>query len=167
MLTCRQESTTLEEVDSVQELVGRLDKIELPNQIISALDDALLQRFLSLRPDDRASRRLENWLATFLDEELRMIQDGAHDQQKLSDVLKGLLGFTRYTKVCWLVRALCGRSLTITDCPANVREVSGVLLEHMGWQAAARHGVGARYVHWNQELLWWGRPSLSEHHRLT
>ncbi len=98
-LFCYQFSVTLEEIENVDELVQKLEKIELPNQMISALGDPLFQKYLMLNPSQTASRRLNQWLSTFFDEELQLLRQGQKQSKPLSDMLEKLLGYTRYTKV--------------------------------------------------------------------
>jgi len=89
----------LEEIENVDDFVGRLEKIELPNQVISALGDSLFQKYLVLKPSETASKRLNQWLSTFFDEELHLLSHGPHESKRLSGMLERLLHYTRYTKV--------------------------------------------------------------------
>ncbi|KAI9718886.1 MAG: hypothetical protein M1812_003770 [Candelaria pacifica] len=91
-------SFTLEEVESVEDFVERLEQIELPNQLISALDDPLLQKYLALRPSEKATKRLEKWLSAAFDDISRAIIDGNEDEKVLSELLRGVLTYTRRTK---------------------------------------------------------------------
>ncbi|PWW80391.1 Mis6-domain-containing protein [Tuber magnatum] len=63
-------SVTLEEVEDVGDFVKKLDKLELPNQLVAVLEDPLLQKLISLKPSDGASLRINNWLAASLSGEL-------------------------------------------------------------------------------------------------
>lgn len=91
-------SVTLEEIDSVDDLVGKLDKIELPGQIISFLRDPLLQKYLSLNPSKTASTRIDLWLSACLEDEFEAAKQGATPSVSLSEILEGILSHTRYTK---------------------------------------------------------------------
>lgn len=92
--------TSLEEIRDVHDFVQRLDKIELPNQIASALADPLAQRYLSLVKDREASRRMEAWLASFFDDELDRINLGDGDgEEYLKFVLEALVSYARFAKV--------------------------------------------------------------------
>ncbi|KAK3377995.1 Mis6-domain-containing protein [Podospora didyma] len=55
-------SVTLEEIDKVDDLVGNLENIELPTQLVAIMADPLLQKLLLLRPDAEAYSRIGNWL---------------------------------------------------------------------------------------------------------
>ncbi len=89
----------MEEIENVDDFVGRLERIELPNQLISALGDPLLQKYLMLNPSETAAKRLNQWLSTFFDEELQSVLEGQKESRRLSDMLEKLLSYTRYTKV--------------------------------------------------------------------
>ncbi|KAK2764950.1 hypothetical protein FQN54_008649 [Arachnomyces sp. PD_36] len=92
--------TSLEELRSVDDLVQRLDVIELPNQMVSALKDPLAQKYLSLAKSEAASRRLESWLDGFFGDELDRASVSAEDEEPgaLEYVLEAALEFTRYSK---------------------------------------------------------------------
>ncbi|KAH6840854.1 Mis6-domain-containing protein [Chaetomium sp. MPI-CAGE-AT-0009] len=59
-------SVTLEEIDNAESFVKKLEKIELPTQLVAVLADPLLQKFLLLRPSAEASSRISNWLMACL-----------------------------------------------------------------------------------------------------
>jgi hypothetical protein len=44
--------------------------------------------------------RVENWLAGFFEDELRQQQDSDSKDEIVAEVLKKLLNFTQYMKVC-------------------------------------------------------------------
>jgi centromere protein I len=99
--------TSLEELRSVDHLVEKLERIELPNQIISAMADNMAQKYLYLAQPESARLRLDDWLSSFFDERL----ENAQDEE---------LG---YTKVCLLGPMdvhLLTRSL-LQDIPASVQ----------------------------------------------
>lgn len=83
----------------MDDFVRKLEKIELPNQVISVLSDPLLQKYLALKPSEAATARMDHWLSTFFEEELRSMGDGQQDPTRLSSVLDSLLSYARYTKV--------------------------------------------------------------------
>ncbi len=96
-----QGSFTLEEVENVDNFVERLEQIELPNQLISALGDPLLQKYLSLRPSKTATKRLEEWLSGAFEDISQSILDENEDEKVLSELLDGVSNYTRRTKVCF------------------------------------------------------------------
>ncbi|KAI9802840.1 MAG: hypothetical protein M1833_001439 [Piccolia ochrophora] len=91
-------SVTLEEVDSVEDFVQKLDRLELPNQAISVLEDPLMQKYVTLKPSDVASKRVDNWLSLFFQEELESITAGESPRNRLFEVLRGVHKYARYTK---------------------------------------------------------------------
>lgn len=92
--------SSLEELRDVKDFVKKLDKIELPNQIASALAEPLAQRYLLLVDKEQASRRLESWLSSFFQDEMdNMLMHGGSPSEHLGYVLEILANFVRYTKV--------------------------------------------------------------------
>lgn len=92
--------TSLEELRSVNHFVERIEKIDLPNQIVSALGDTMAQKYLFLVQPEAANRRLDDWLSGFLNDKLEDIQDGGDgDQEELAYLLSLAVEYVRYTKV--------------------------------------------------------------------
>jgi centromere protein I len=90
---------TLEGIDNVNDLVEKLDRIELPGQLISFLTDPLLQKYIQLKPSPITTARIDLWLATCLEEQYEGERMGNGDPQYFSEVLNGLLKHVQYTKV--------------------------------------------------------------------
>ncbi|KAH8431343.1 Mis6 domain protein [Aspergillus melleus] len=91
--------TSLEELRDVGHFVEKLDKIELPNQIISTLGDNMAQKYLHLAQPEAAGRRLDDWLKAFLVDKIESTQDGEDDEnESLGYVLSLLVEYVRYTK---------------------------------------------------------------------
>ncbi|KAL3458684.1 Mis6-domain-containing protein [Aspergillus heterothallicus] len=67
--------TSLEELRGVDHFIERLEKIELPNQIISTVADGLAQKYIVLARPELANRRLNDWLESFLSDQLEYAQD--------------------------------------------------------------------------------------------
>jgi centromere protein I len=91
---------TLEEIQDVDDFINKLDRLELPNQVIAVVNDPLLQKYLALKPSKIGTARVERWLEGFFDDELHQQQDPNSDGERLTEVLKKLLNFTRYMKGC-------------------------------------------------------------------
>lgn len=92
--------TSLEELRGVDHFVERIDKIELPNQIISTMGDRLAQKYLFLVQSDAASARLDDWLLSFLGDKLEQIRDGDEDDPETLTYLLGMAAdYVQYTKV--------------------------------------------------------------------
>ncbi|ESZ92293.1 Mis6 domain-containing protein [Sclerotinia borealis F-4128] len=86
---------TLEEVEEVDEFVQNLEKIELPNQLVAAINDPLLQKLLHLRSSEATLKRIDYWLLAFFEDQLENSQSS---QTQISDMLKVILRYTRSTK---------------------------------------------------------------------
>ena len=71
--------TSLEEIRGITHFVDKLDKIELPNQIVSTLGDSMAQKYLHLTQSETANHRLNEWLRSFLEDKLEQIRQDADD----------------------------------------------------------------------------------------
>jgi centromere protein I len=92
-------ATVLEEIENVEDFVSTLEKIELPNQLISVVQDPLAMKMLKLRPDQVAELRLEQWLEAFFRDISRDADAGEETSSALEFVLEELRIYVRYTKV--------------------------------------------------------------------
>lgn len=102
VLTSRvnEHSTTLEDVQSADDFVEKIEKIELPNQVVSALVDPLAQKFLVLNPSDLALRRMKNWLDDFFNEQIQRTRGEDNDSNiALEYVLESTLNYVRSLEV--------------------------------------------------------------------
>ncbi|KAG5916371.1 hypothetical protein E4U42_007683, partial [Claviceps africana] len=79
-----EDSVTLEEVEDVSSFVSKMDKLELPNQLVAVLADPLLQKLLILRPDPESYQRISNWLGAVFQE----VMSGDADEATLWEVLE-------------------------------------------------------------------------------
>jgi len=86
----------LEEIEDVHEFIYKLEKIEPPNQLVAVIGDPLLQKFLQLTSSELTSKRVDSWLLAFIEDQLE--SSGSSDNIIL-EMLKAVLGYTRYTKV--------------------------------------------------------------------
>ncbi|KAL4992869.1 Mis6-domain-containing protein [Aspergillus falconensis] len=94
-----QNRTSLEELRSVDNFVERLDKIELPNQIISTIADDFAQKYLFLVQPDIGNRRLNDWLQAFLNEHLEYARDfDVEGVETLGYVLNLAVDYAQYAK---------------------------------------------------------------------
>ncbi|KAJ5887666.1 Centromere protein Cenp-I [Penicillium taxi] len=90
---------SLEEIRDISYFVENIDKIELPNQLISMLENGMAQKYLHLVQSKDANHRLDEWLKTFLKDQLEQIHDGQEDEPEvLSYILSLVLGYSIYTK---------------------------------------------------------------------
>ncbi|KAL1999306.1 hypothetical protein VTN02DRAFT_4714 [Thermoascus thermophilus] len=91
--------TSLEELRGANDFVEKLEKIEPPDQIISAFGDPLAQKYLLLVEPEAATRRLEDWLESFFNDELERVGEGDDDKPAaLSYVLSVTVDYVRYSK---------------------------------------------------------------------
>jgi hypothetical protein len=90
-----QKSVTLEEIDTVDDFIGNLERIELPSQLVAVLADPLLQKYLTLRSSEEANARISYWLQSFLQTKQQSAEENAHD----TEFLEAVLGFLRNCKV--------------------------------------------------------------------
>lgn len=86
---------TLEEIENVNEFVDKLERIELPNQLVAAIGDPLLQKFLQLRPSDSTSQRIDLWLLAFFEDQL----ETPGSEKAISEMLAAIHGYTNHTNV--------------------------------------------------------------------
>ncbi|KAH8200285.1 hypothetical protein TruAng_005558 [Truncatella angustata] len=90
-----EDSITLEEIETVDGLVSNLEKIELPNQLISVLADPLLQKLMLMKPDSASEERISNWLMSYADE---ISRDEATSLAELTGFLETLQDYASTTK---------------------------------------------------------------------
>ncbi|KAJ5180210.1 hypothetical protein N7492_003420 [Penicillium capsulatum] len=90
--------TSLEEIRDITHFVDKLDKIELPNQIVSTLGDSMGQKYLHLIQSEAANHRLNEWLRNFLEDKLQRIHDDDDDPEALSYVLSFVEAYASYAK---------------------------------------------------------------------
>ncbi|KAI9646770.1 hypothetical protein NHQ30_004769 [Ciborinia camelliae] len=88
-------SITLEEVEDVDEFVLKLEKIELPNQLVAAIHDPLLQKLLHLRSSEAILQRIDYWLLAFFEDQL---ENSRPSETQILDMLEVILRYTRFTK---------------------------------------------------------------------
>ncbi|OAA77595.1 Mis6 domain-containing protein [Akanthomyces lecanii RCEF 1005] len=88
------DSVTLEEIENVQSFVDKMDKLELPNQLVAVLADPLLQKLLLLRPSAESFLRVANWLNAALQDVL----DGDADDAMLWEIMEVVRDFVVQTK---------------------------------------------------------------------
>ncbi|KAJ5757417.1 uncharacterized protein N7511_006111 [Penicillium nucicola] len=91
--------TSIEELRDISHFVESIEKIELPNQIISTLGDGMAQKYLHLVQSEAAYHRLNEWLRNFLEDKLDMIrEDEDEEPETLSYVLEFVVGYVSFTK---------------------------------------------------------------------
>ncbi|KAI1129420.1 Mis6-domain-containing protein [Nemania abortiva] len=89
----KENSITLEEIESVDSFVKNLEKIELPNQLVAILRDPLLQKLLFLRPQAQAHLRACHWLSSYA-QDMVAVDSEVH----LIDIINTLRSYVTATK---------------------------------------------------------------------
>ncbi|KAF9874862.1 hypothetical protein CkaCkLH20_07556 [Colletotrichum karsti] len=87
-------SVTVEEIDSADRLARSIEKIELPNQLAAVLADPLLQKFMALKKDDDASRRVVHWIDAVLEDVL----NGNADEKLFQETMEILEDYVTRVK---------------------------------------------------------------------
>jgi centromere protein I len=81
----------------VNEFVNKLENIELPNQLVAAIGDPLLQKFLQLRPTIGTSQRIDQWLLAFFEDQLEA--EPSVSEKPILEMFEAILIYTNHTKV--------------------------------------------------------------------
>lgn len=97
-----QSSHDLEAINGVNDLIGNFESISISPHMVSAIDDPFLQRYVGLDSCDEIKIRIDEWLSSFFDMQLRKI-----DEKKLAAVLLKVLSYTQYIKVCLTKNLSC------------------------------------------------------------
>ncbi|PWY72340.1 Mis6 domain protein [Aspergillus heteromorphus CBS 117.55] len=91
--------TSLEELRGIEHFVEKIDKIELPNQIISMLGNNLAQKYLFLVHPEAANHRLNDWLKAFLGDQLEYARTSeVEEADALGYILTLAVEYVQYTK---------------------------------------------------------------------
>ena len=75
------------------------ENIELPNQLVSILDDPLLQNYLLLMADKFPQSRVDQWLGLFFDAQLESIIENGKQSKALIELLTKAQRYARRAKV--------------------------------------------------------------------
>lgn len=97
-------STTLEEIEDVDDFVRKLEKIELPNQLVAVISDPLLQKFLQLKSSKATARRIDYWLLAFFEDQ---VESGAQAEKDIREMLRAICSYTRFTKASRSIPVCC------------------------------------------------------------
>lgn len=82
----------MEEIESADGLVDKLEKLELPDQLVAVLGDPLLQKLFLLKPDAEATQRASLWLTSYAEDMLSGDSSG--------DIFQIVQSYLHATKVC-------------------------------------------------------------------
>ncbi|KAG0648352.1 Sim4 complex subunit mis6 [Hyphodiscus hymeniophilus] len=90
----QESSVTLEEVENVTNFVNMLERIELPNQLVAAIGDPLLQKLLQLKPSTPNIHRMDQWLLAFFEDQLETLGS----ERAILEMLEAIQIYTHHTK---------------------------------------------------------------------
>lgn len=96
-----QSSVTLEEIENVHDFVWKLEKIELPNQLVAVIGDPLLQKLLQLRSQESGAKRVDHWLMAFFEDQLHSTDE---NDAAILEMLLSILNYTRSTKARYQIK---------------------------------------------------------------
>ena len=118
----RQSSVTLEEIEHVSDFVDKLEKIELPNQLVASLKDPLLHKLLQLKPSVSTSQRIDQWLLAFFEDQL----ETPESEKTILEMLEAIRDYSNHTKVCSQYRSFFKQILMRPrNCLWHVKNISG------------------------------------------
>ena len=80
----------------MKEFIQKLEKIDLPNQLVAVMGDRLLQKLLQLKSSDTVLRRVDNWLLAFFEDQL---EESGSSESRILEMLAAVRDYTNYTKV--------------------------------------------------------------------
>lgn len=89
------------------DFIQKLEKIELPNQLVAVIGDPLLQNLLQLKSNNTIKQRIDNWLTAFFEDQL---ESGGFTGSALLDMLAAIKEYTSFTKVCVKPHSLYSRT---------------------------------------------------------
>ena len=132
--------TSLEELRGVDHFVDKLDKIELPNQIISMIGDGIAQKYLFLVQPESASHRLEDWWGSFFNENLEDVEDKDEKLESLSYIMSLAVGYVQYTKVrncTWVLTVSTLKNILANSSPScHFLEIVSSVMERQRFERA-------------------------------
>lgn len=128
---------TLEEIENVSGFIGRLEKIELPNQLVAIMGDPLLQKLLQLKSTDITRRRVDNWLMAFFEDQL---ENEENSEAPLLDMLASIREYIRFTKVSAQTTTTLRPIMLIVNEGAStcLRKISTLFARRLEWRYRTR-----------------------------
>lgn len=97
----------------MDEFIQKLEKIELPNQLVASIHDPLLQKLLYLRSSETTLQRIDYWLLAFFEDQL---ENGRSSETQIADMLELILQYTRFTKVGRITRYCFALLTHVRNC---------------------------------------------------
>ncbi|CAG8494308.1 8443_t:CDS:10 [Ambispora gerdemannii] len=93
-----EKSVTIDDVINFKQLASKIDKLELPNQLASALDNRMLQHILICNPERITLTRITNWLSQCLMELTYWSDQDIETKNRLTSLLEKLIVMTEFIK---------------------------------------------------------------------
>lgn len=78
-------------------MVQKLEKIEMPNQIVAVIGNPKMQHLLRLKSSEALLRRIDNWLTAFFEDQLQ--DDSSSGGTIPLDMLRAVSSYASFTKV--------------------------------------------------------------------
>ncbi|CAG8659270.1 7903_t:CDS:10, partial [Ambispora leptoticha] len=91
-------SATIKDVINFKQLASKIDKLELPDQLASALDNRMLQHILICNPERITLMRITNWLSQCLLELTYWSDQNIETKSRLTNLLEKLIVMTEFIK---------------------------------------------------------------------
>jgi centromere protein I len=92
-----------------------LEKIELPNQLVSVLADPLLQKLMLLRPNEAYESRITNWLTSYTEDVVRGEPTSTAELMSFLEVIQDYVSTTRDDPLAPALLSFFNSYLTVWD----------------------------------------------------
>lgn len=137
-----QDSVTLEEIDNAERLVNNLEKIELPNQLVSVLADPLLQKLMLLRPSDAYEERITNWLTSYTEDVVRGEATSTADLLSFLQIIQEYVSTTRHDPLAPAILSFFASYLKVWDGKTGRQ----VILDILSYTSIPQKGFPSKNV---------------------
>ncbi|KAI0167405.1 Mis6-domain-containing protein [Pestalotiopsis sp. NC0098] len=137
-----EDSVTLEEIDNAERLVNNLEKIELPNQLVSVLADPLLQKLMLLRPSDAYEERITNWLTSYTEDVVRGEATSTADLLSFLQVIQEYVSTTRHDPLAPAILSFFSSYLKVWDGKTGRQ----VILDILSYTSIPQKGFPSLYL---------------------
>ncbi|CAG8686538.1 10586_t:CDS:10, partial [Cetraspora pellucida] len=93
-----QKSVTIDEMSDIRQLASNIDKVELPNQLASILDNRMLQHVIVSNPERVAMARISYWIDQYLMDLVYWSDQNTNTKMRLDCLLNKLVTMTEFMK---------------------------------------------------------------------
>ncbi|RUP50559.1 Mis6-domain-containing protein [Jimgerdemannia flammicorona] len=91
-------SVTIEELSGFKDLARHIDRLELPNQLASVLDNRLLQHLVVCNPEETVIARISHWLGQCIMDVVFWRDQTAENRTIFGELLEKVVRLTEFTK---------------------------------------------------------------------